>query len=201
MTIHDRLKKARDLLGMSQSALAKAAGASLPAWQGYEAGKNIPGGKALQGLARLGININWLLTGEGEARIDQGGDNFIADQFRKMRGYLSVKEFVKKVGFGNPDLAEKTIERIEAEKEYPSYSFMLVIFEQLDINPLWLWGYTEQPMYKAQLNKAEVDYKLLREIIEEAVIHESVSDNQLPADKKAKLIIELYKKRVENKAG
>lgn len=195
MILHDRLKIARDVLGLSQSAIAKAAGSSLPAWQGYESGKNIPGGKVFEGLARLGINVNWLLTGEGEIRTDQGGDDYTADRFRKMRGNLSVNEFVKKMRFNNPDVATRIIERIEAGKEYPNFFMMVVLFDEFDINPLWLFGYPDQPMFKSQLDKAEIDFKLLRDIIEESAVHESVSDNSLPANKKAELIIELYKMR------
>ena len=34
----------------------------------YEQGVNVPGGEALAALARTGVNVNWLLTGEGAMR-------------------------------------------------------------------------------------------------------------------------------------
>lgn len=37
----------------------------LPSLRDYELGKSIPGGEAIGGLVRAGINANWLLTGEG----------------------------------------------------------------------------------------------------------------------------------------
>ena len=75
MTLADRLKIVRNSLGMSQSAIAQAAGSSLPSWQGYEAGKNIPGGKVLEALACMKIDVNWLLTGEGSMTTSAvGGD-------------------------------------------------------------------------------------------------------------------------------
>lgn len=84
-----RIRSARRILGLSQTSIAKAAGSSLPAWQGYESGKNIPGGNVLAGLARLGININWLLLGEGptcasgpsppDAEIEKKVDHFLAE--------------------------------------------------------------------------------------------------------------------------
>lgn len=40
-------------------------GISLPALQGYEAGKSFPGGKVIESLVKLGFNANWLLTGGG----------------------------------------------------------------------------------------------------------------------------------------
>ena len=38
---------------------------SYKAWQGYEAGDNVPGGNVLKSLSKLGFNTNWILTGEG----------------------------------------------------------------------------------------------------------------------------------------
>lgn len=63
--IANRLKAARKKTGYTQKQMGEAIGSSLSAWQDYEAGKSIPGGNALAGLSRLGVDINWLLTGEG----------------------------------------------------------------------------------------------------------------------------------------
>ncbi len=45
--------------------MAKLIDISYQAWQGYEQGANKPGFEVLQSLARLGFNVNWILTGEG----------------------------------------------------------------------------------------------------------------------------------------
>jgi hypothetical protein len=37
-------------------------------WQDYEGGVNVPGWKVLEGLARMGFNVNWILTGEEEIK-------------------------------------------------------------------------------------------------------------------------------------
>lgn len=65
MKLSDRLKKVRESSGRTQKELATALNVSLTAIQGYEAGRQIPGGNILESLARLGVDINWLLTGEG----------------------------------------------------------------------------------------------------------------------------------------
>lgn len=62
--ILERLKEVRRKLGYTQKQMGEAIGSSLSTWQDYEAGKSIPGGNALAGLARLGVDINWLLIGE-----------------------------------------------------------------------------------------------------------------------------------------
>ena len=63
--LNDRIKATRKALGYTQKQMGEAIGSYLSTWQDYEAGKSIPGGNALAGLARLGVDINWLLTGEG----------------------------------------------------------------------------------------------------------------------------------------
>lgn len=45
--------------------MGRAIGGTLRAWQEYEAGRRRPRQEALAGLARLGVNVNWVLTGEG----------------------------------------------------------------------------------------------------------------------------------------
>lgn len=65
IAIGQRIKAARTHFSLTQEALAKLVGGSKPGIQDNEAGKNIPGGKVIGGLIRLGINANWLLTGEG----------------------------------------------------------------------------------------------------------------------------------------
>ena len=66
MGIPERLRVARKHLGLKQGDMAVQSGVSARAYQGYEAGRSIPGGEAIQGFVRAGINSNWLLTGEGE---------------------------------------------------------------------------------------------------------------------------------------
>ena len=56
-----RLKKSRSALGLTQGALAKAATASLQTIKSYESGLRIPSGPILAGLARAGINVDYLM--------------------------------------------------------------------------------------------------------------------------------------------
>lgn len=74
MDISTRFKMVRESLGHSQREMAKYLHSSLGALQSYESGKSIPGGNVLETLARLGFNVNWILTGEGEMK-RAGGQN------------------------------------------------------------------------------------------------------------------------------
>ena len=74
--VAERVKIARNALGMTQLQFAKAIGASLPTVKNYEGANRIPGGKVLGGFARAGVNVDWLLNGTGGpplyARSDAG---------------------------------------------------------------------------------------------------------------------------------
>lgn len=65
MTIPGRLKAARAEIGLSQKEMAAQSGVSARGYQGYEDGRSLPGAEAIAGFVRLGINANWLLTGDG----------------------------------------------------------------------------------------------------------------------------------------
>lgn len=60
-----RLRQARKQLGYTQQNMGRAIGGTLRAWQEYEAGRRRPRQEALAGLARMGVNVNWVLVGEG----------------------------------------------------------------------------------------------------------------------------------------
>lgn len=63
-----RFRLARESLSLSPPELARTIGSAPQTIRDYEDGKSIPGGAAVAGMANLGIDANWLLTGEGEMR-------------------------------------------------------------------------------------------------------------------------------------
>lgn len=66
-SVGQRLKTARARLAKTQKEMAEAAGIPFDTYQKYETDSSMPGGQALAGLARLGIDLAWLLTGQGGA--------------------------------------------------------------------------------------------------------------------------------------
>lgn len=64
--IGGRMKAAREAIGLTQVGLATAVGGSKRGIQENEARNRVPGGEVVAGMVRLGINANWLLTGEGD---------------------------------------------------------------------------------------------------------------------------------------
>jgi transcriptional regulator with XRE-family HTH domain len=73
-TLGQRLKLCREALGYAQKGISEAAGGKLRSWQDYEADNKVPGSKIIAGLSRLGVNANWLLTGEGPMLLNQLSD-------------------------------------------------------------------------------------------------------------------------------
>lgn len=79
--LSDRLREARDLLGQSQEAMNPLLGLGKKSWQKYETAVSAPGSAVLAALSRHGINVNWVLTGQGPKKISQVAANEIGVQF------------------------------------------------------------------------------------------------------------------------
>jgi transcriptional regulator with XRE-family HTH domain len=60
-----RLKAVRQQLKMSQAAVSQATGIPLGTYKKYEGEERLPGSVALAAIGKVGVNINWLLSGEG----------------------------------------------------------------------------------------------------------------------------------------
>jgi hypothetical protein len=111
MKISQRFSLIRVKLGLSQPAAASKFHIPLPSWKNYEKGPSEPGSGALRGLVEGGININWLLTGEGKILlVDQAKEtetvksNAInTSMFLRVLERLSEDDFVFKL-LKNPEM-------------------------------------------------------------------------------------------------
>ena len=94
----ENLKKLRYELRMSAQALADVMGVSLITMQNYELGKREPKYAFMyQLLTRYNVNINWLMTGQGEMFIGQDkatSGNIDVAEFKKL-----FKQCMKDEGF------------------------------------------------------------------------------------------------------
>ncbi|MBF0415630.1 MAG: helix-turn-helix transcriptional regulator [Magnetococcales bacterium] len=61
----NRLFQVRKHLGETQQGIANRLELGASTWQVYEQGKSEPGSDLLRKLAKLGFDVNWILTGEG----------------------------------------------------------------------------------------------------------------------------------------
>jgi transcriptional regulator with XRE-family HTH domain len=70
-SVGSRLRVWRQALGLTQNDFSERVGLHIGVLKKYELGKNTPGGDALASIAKTGVNLNWLLTGEGSMRSDE----------------------------------------------------------------------------------------------------------------------------------
>lgn len=63
--LSQRLKQLREAFSMSQRRFSTELGLSPDAWRSYESGSSLPGAGVLQALFQRGIDLNWLMSGEG----------------------------------------------------------------------------------------------------------------------------------------
>lgn len=125
--IGERLKKARNGLGMTQKAFCAAIGMPLPSLRDYELGKTIPGGEAMEAFVRAGINVNWLLTGEGEMYAKPA--RLLGQLLAEGRGSRSIDEMAKLL-YVTPE----QLRRYEQNLERPDAAFLklFLLFAQGD---------------------------------------------------------------------
>lgn len=62
--IADRLREARQLLGLSQEAAAALAGVTRVQWGRYERGLSVPSGEVLIALIKAGADVPYILVGD-----------------------------------------------------------------------------------------------------------------------------------------
>jgi len=169
MNLGDRLKQARENLRFTQKEMAAALNTNPQTLRVYESNKSIPGGNVLEALARLGININWILTGEGEIRRDKrrvlasGADlTQLSKQIRMVRGDESLESFADCL-----DITREEAEHLENGIIEPGYGFLSYMCFEYDINPNWLFD-DKEPMKGSEARK--VITQLNKTVLKSAVI-------------------------------
>jgi len=70
MPFSHRIKQIRKQLNLSQKAFAEKVDVDQGRVSQWEKEKSLPSSSSLIEIARLGVNINWLLTGEGEMMLE-----------------------------------------------------------------------------------------------------------------------------------
>lgn len=69
MSIGERLKVWREHLQWSQQEFCKHTGIAMRTYQSYENNERSPGSSLLTEIAKTGLNLNWLLTGDGKMQM------------------------------------------------------------------------------------------------------------------------------------
>ena len=195
MGIAARIKTIRESHGASQREMARTLRCSLGALQSYETGKSIPGGNVLETIARLGYNVNWLLTGLGEMKAEPVNSDWWAERFKEIRGGLSIEEIVKKIGFPDQVKWIAEFQAIEDGKKEPSWGLLTVLSQELGISPEWMID-GSGPMLKSNMN-FKMTIEIVRNIIElDEFLKKEFDSNKISPRRQAEIIASIYNKKV-----
>lgn len=78
IAIYLRIKDVRSHFNCNQKKMSELLSVKYRTYQDNEKGKSIPGGAVLASYVRIGVNVNWLLTGEGPMLIEEMKNSPIA---------------------------------------------------------------------------------------------------------------------------
>jgi transcriptional regulator with XRE-family HTH domain len=92
-----RIKAWRHALGLTQDEFAKLAGMSKATLVGYEVGQRKPGADALAAIAKTGVNMTWLLTGEGKMLPKEAPGTEFKGAERHARRWQKIIELVESI--------------------------------------------------------------------------------------------------------
>ena len=117
-TIAQRLRFAREAIGLGQAEGASKFGIPISTYRKYESGPSEPGADAVAGISRAGINANWLLTGEGpmllsELITDALNDFVDAESLKKTADTMRRTQAVPQAQEIDVPLLVKLIEEME----------------------------------------------------------------------------------------
>jgi len=208
-----RIKFMRETLGKTQKEMASLLGIGQRTWQNYEEGVHEPSWKALNGLAGLGINANWLLTGQGEVlasgwrNIDAPG---IGERIKIIRGDVDKKVFANRIG-----IEEDALDAYENELLSPDVNFLASLCRDFKIKASWLLlgsgprKSDDYIIYEEERDFiAKIDVETLRDVLES--IKESLLEltnkgycdesSIIDIEENAELIAFLYEDSVEHES-
>lgn len=114
LSVGSRLKLFREFLKLTQVQLAAAIGGTAIAIQGNESGRSMPNSKSLIGLYKLGMDINWLLTGEGQMVLAKQPSNISGVELGKFADAMEIIDlYLVKTGKTlSPDKKRKAVEAL-----------------------------------------------------------------------------------------
>jgi len=117
--VGDRLKVFRESLNMGQAQFAAALGGTVGGYQKNEQGISAPNSKVLSKLHGLGLNLNWLLSGEGAMLRSDPGPHCAGDEIQAYGDCVEILELaLSKLGRTLP--AEK--KRLALDSMYRAWT-------------------------------------------------------------------------------
>ncbi|OOF35771.1 helix-turn-helix domain-containing protein [Rodentibacter heidelbergensis] len=96
MCISERLKQVCEAKNWKIKDFAEQTGIAYRTLQGYIGGEREPNAEGMTGIAKAGVNLNWLVSGEGEMFQNVEQETAISEQEEKLLSdYRSMPENLK----------------------------------------------------------------------------------------------------------
>lgn len=109
-TLNERLKAWRAIQKLTQGQAASLFGIPTSSFVKYETGRSAPGADVMEAFARAGINVNWLLTGEGPMRLADLADATRGpDTLDRERMSLAIETITRGLQKANAKVAPEKI--------------------------------------------------------------------------------------------
>lgn len=90
MRIGDRLRKERERMGLTQTAISKACGVAFRTYCDYEAGKSEPKASTLSALCDIGVDVLYVVTGQRIPPV-----HITSDEQKLVENYRAMDEAAK----------------------------------------------------------------------------------------------------------
>jgi len=118
--VANRLKFIIGQLGLNLTDFSRKTGIPYPTMQDYIAGKRMPGGENLQKISmQLNVNINWLLTGEGEPFLNKHKEPTLNEEKPNYDDFVFIPMVAGKISAGGGLIPDNTIElRLAFRKDW-----------------------------------------------------------------------------------
>lgn len=96
MCISERLKQVCEAKNWKITDFAEQTGIAYRTMQGYIGGEREPNAEGMSGIAKAGVNLNWLVSGEGEMFQNLTQENTMSEQEEKLiADYRTMPENLK----------------------------------------------------------------------------------------------------------
>jgi len=117
--IGERLRKAREYLGYTQSEMAERLGMSTKGYQHNEKSYSVPSAMVIRSFSEFGVSPLWILNGTGEMKLDKVSRGFYEENNFRNEDLKLTKEIFDLIYC---QLSESNISEVRKDKLFDKYS-------------------------------------------------------------------------------
>ena len=96
MCISERLREVCEAKNWKITDFAEQTGIAYRTMQGYIGGEREPNAEGMTGIAKAGVNLNWLVSGEGEMFVQKKMEYLTKEEFLLLEKYQRCNQMGKK---------------------------------------------------------------------------------------------------------